>query len=91
MARLILTIPDDILDRVYNGVAKSHRYQGEIRNSDYDSMYPDRGTKFIANPESRDDFVKRMVGDFLMRSVQKAESDTAREAAEKSAKDEVAL
>lgn len=89
--RLIITISDDIKDRVYNGVAKAHRYSEEIRNSDFDSMYPDRGTKFIANPESRDDFVKRMVRNFLMRSVQKAESDTAREAAEKSALSEIAL
>ena len=76
---------------MYNGVAKAHRYEVETRNPDYDSMYPDRDAKFIANPESRDDFVKRMVRNFLMRSVQKAESDTAREVAEKSTRSDIAL
>ena len=93
MATLTITLPDNIKERVYKGVAAAHRYRTEIPNPAYDSMYDASPTnlKMLPNPESRDDFVTRMVKDFIMRSVQKAESDTARETAEKSAKDEVAL
>ena len=91
MTRLIITIPDDLKERVYDGVAKAHRYQEEIRNPDFDSMYPERDARTITNPESRDDFVKRMVRAFLTRSVAKAEADTAREVAEKAVMNEISL
>ena len=91
MTRLVITIPDDLKERIYNGVAKDHRYQAEITNPDFDSMYPERDARTITNPESRDDFVKRTVREFLMRSVQKAEAEAAREAAEAAAMSEIDL
>lgn len=91
MRHLTIDLHEDIFDRVFDGVAKANRYEAQIPNSDYDSMYPDRGEKLIDNPETRDDFVKKIVKGFLMQSVQKAESDAARDAATKTAIAEVIL
>ena len=79
--------------RIYNGVARAHRYRANIPNPEFDSMYPDDVTKqqFIPNTETRDAFVVRMVQDFLLRSVRKAEVDAAGREAAKTAEREITL
>ena len=83
MARLIITIPDEIQERVYAGVATAYSYLEAIPNPDYDSMYPPTVEKpqYLPNPESRDDFVKRQVRLFLCRTMEKAEVNAARDTA----------
>ena len=91
MARIYIDIPDDIKDRVYNGVAKTHHYQESVRNPNFDSMYPERDERTIVNPEGKENFLKRIVLEFLVQSVQKAESNEAKRVAEESTKQEVNL
>ena len=37
------------------GLASAANWTAEIKNSEYDSMYPDDATEFIANPETKED------------------------------------
>jgi hypothetical protein len=73
MATLTINIPDAIAARVVNGVCKRYHYSTTLED----------GTP---NPETKQQFFKRMVIVFLKRAVREAEVETtSQEAAEAAA------
>src|SRR5512143_1305688 len=68
MATITVTIPDDKLARVIDGVAAAGGYQENIRQ-------PDGST--IPNPETKGQFVKRMVVRWVKSMVLRSELEAA--------------
>lgn len=62
MAQIILNIPDALVNRVIAGMYGLHSYQATIQN-------PDNPDEMIPNPESKADFVKRIIKKKIKRDV----------------------
>ena len=62
MATISFTIPDALLPRVIAGMCGLHNYQATIQN-------PDNPGEMIPNPESKADFVKRIIRQKIKRDV----------------------
>jgi len=81
MASYTVTIPDNILGRVIDGIAYQHKYQDMIRDpNDPDLMIP--------NPESKVVFVKRMNKEWIQINVKAWEANLAGDAASEAAQDD---
>jgi hypothetical protein len=78
MATITINIPDNVLQRVVNGVAVAHGYQERIP----DPANPDAT---IPNPQTRAQFAKAMLVKFVKDSVKQAEAIEAAEAARQQA------
>ena len=63
MASFTITIPNDKLETIINNIALQLNYQNEIED-------PDTG-EMVQNPESKVDFAKRAVKDYI-RNLNKA-------------------
>ena len=71
-AEFILTIPNSQVTRVVNGMAFTHGYKAVLDNGN-------------PNPESKSQFAKRMLREFIKSSVVKAETVQARDSASQAA------
>jgi hypothetical protein len=72
MATLTINFPDAIAPRVINGICKRFNYKATFED----------GTP---NPESKQQFARRKVIEFMKRAVREAEIETATDAAEATA------
>lgn len=86
MATITLNIPDAILPRVLNGFASRYGYTPTLvdgNGADYQ------------NPETKAQFAKRMLVDYMRTVVREAEAtaaaDAARQAAEQAARSEITI
>jgi len=68
MAIITITIPDPIANRVLNGFAKRYNYSPTLENGD-------------PNPETKAQFAKRKVIEFIKQAVREAEIQEAANAA----------
>ena len=70
MADITITIPNPVLPRVVDAIATEYGYQANI---------PDVGNpgQFIPNPETKNQFAKKQVIEFLKRTVKTAEKSNA--------------
>lgn len=59
MAQLTITYPDGMAQRIVNGFSAAHNYQAQIR---------DVSNQLIDNPESKAQFVKRKIIEFIRES-----------------------
>lgn len=81
--KITLTIPDGHANRVIEAVAKS---------CNYNDMVPDlskRPPPQMPNPESKTDFMRRQIVEWLMSHVERVEAERDAEAARKAAKDKI--
>ena len=65
MTQIIIEIPDNITQRVLNGIASRYHYSPILENGN-------------PNPESKGQFAKRMIIEFLKKAVKDAEVEDAR-------------
>lgn len=72
MASITLTIPDAIAARVIAGFCGMHGYQDQVQN--------DKGG-MADNPETRQDFIKRVLLQSIKKDVLRWEGDQAQRAA----------
>lgn len=70
MAQLVIVIPNPILPRVANGFALTHGYTGE---------------NLEKLPETKEQFMQRIVSAFIKEAVKQSEIDTAKNVAGKAA------
>lgn len=80
MATLTITIPNPILNRVLDGYAYQHGYQDEI---------PDTPNTTKPNPETKNQFVRRILEKHIKQSVRVYERRRDEELAGKAADDKV--
>lgn len=82
MATISFTIPDAILARVNDGIAKFHNYQDQI---------PDPGdpASTIPNPETKAQFNKRMIKETVKNWVVQSETNDGAITARDTARTEV--
>ncbi len=80
MAKIILNIPDAKLERITDGVCK---------NLGYEETNKDPEGKDIPNPESKDQFVKRMIIQFLKDNVIVHERQKAKDEAGQGVEEEI--
>lgn len=82
MASITLTIPDGEATRILNGFAAHHKHRTDVANPLYD---PDDAEstepKTIPNPETKLEFTKRKIIEFVKASVRAEETRSAFEAA----------
>lgn len=83
MATFTFTIPDAALTRVVNAFALQHDYQSQVPNPAYDPL-DEQSEQFIANPETKAEFMKRKIREFVKNSVSAAETKAALDAARSS-------
>jgi hypothetical protein len=62
MAQIILNIPDALVNRVIAGMCGLHNYPTEIQN-------PDNPDEMIPNPESKADFIKKIIKKRIKKDV----------------------
>ena len=69
MAKLEINIPDDKVQEVINVLCKRFKYEPEIfnENFDFDNVESQSNLRMLPNPESKQQFVKRMVINFIRR------------------------
>lgn len=72
MAQITITIPDEILQRVLDGIAGQHGYQTMIEQPEGEP---------IPNPETKAQFAKRMMINWALQSIMAWESLQASEVA----------
>ena len=78
MASITLTIPDAIVQRVLTGFCSTHGYAAQIPSKDNAAI-------LIDNPETKAEFIKRCLLNYIKTSVREYEEAVAkREAAAKS-------
>lgn len=68
MTTITITIPDNITPRVINGFAKRYNYSPTLENGD-------------PNPETKAQFAKRKIIEYIKQSVKEAEMQDATNAA----------
>lgn len=87
MAQHCVDIPDEHLDRVINAVAIQYGYNSTISNPDFDSEQPESegNPVTIVNPVTIEQFVNKVVRDFLINNVKAYETKQASETARLSA------
>ena len=71
MASYTITIPDNIVSRVIDGIAYQHKYQDEIDD-------PSTPGEVIPNPESKVAFAKRMNKRWIRENVKAWETNLAK-------------
>ena len=84
MANFTITIPDAIVSRVVDGLAGQHGYQATTTDEDTGVVTP--------NPETKQDFARRMMRKWIKESVVAYETgltEAARKAAEAKAELEI--
>lgn len=79
---LCLDIPNSQKDRVINSVTTLKKYKSQVRD-------PDNRGQFIPNPESKQQFVKRMLVEYLKNHVAAFEGDRDAEISRKRAIEKV--
>lgn len=77
--QLCVTVPDPVDARVLDGVAGQYKYQATIK---------DAGGATIPNPETKAQFVKRVIRGFVKQSVVAYEAGVAAETARQNAVDQ---
>lgn len=83
MAAITITIPNPVLTRVIDGLALGHGWKPFI---------DDGNGNIIPNPESKTDYAKRIVKEYVKKSVIRYEAGLAEKAAKIAAEaDEAAL
>lgn len=80
MASITLTIPNSEAARVLDGFAAYHRYRVTIDNPDYDPNV-EGSLVTIPNPETKIQFAKKKIIEFIKESVSAAEERATLEAA----------
>ncbi len=88
MAQITFNIPDDKIQGVRNAFADAYRYQAIIANPDFDPelpVDPVTNPETIDNPETKHQFFKRQVRQYVREVVKsfqaKSAGDTARQSA----------
>lgn len=81
MATVTITIPDTEVDRTLDGFTAHHKYSLTVANPDYDPVVDDESLATIPNPESKVQFVKREIVEFVKASVKAEETRSTLEAA----------
>lgn len=81
MAKIIIDIPDAIAARVTNGFCKRYGYQELIGDA------TKKNDAKIPNPETKGQFIKRRVIEFIKRAVRDAEIEEASKRAADTAAD----
>lgn len=76
MASITLTIPDSEAARVLDGFAAYHRYEATVDNPDYDPK-AEGSSPTIPNPETKIQFAKKMIIEFIKGSVAAEEEKAA--------------
>ena len=74
MATISFTIPDELLPRIIAGMCGLHNYPTEIQN-------PDNPDEMIPNPESKSNFVKKIIKKRIKRDVLEWEGEEAQRTA----------
>lgn len=78
MAQIPLNIPDAEVARVVNGVCTHFNYSATISNPNFDPLLPEdpvMNPRTISNPETKKQFIKRMIRETVIAWV-KAEEKT---------------
>lgn len=76
MANISFTIPDAQLARIVNNISQHFNYEAEVTNPAFDPGQPEDPTTnpaTIPNPESKAQFVKRMVKETMIAWVKAEE------------------
>ncbi len=82
MASITLTIPAGDATRILDGFATHHKYQTDVANPLYDPADAESTEpETIPNPESKVEFAKRKIIEFVKASVKAEETRVALEAA----------
>lgn len=81
MAEITFTIPNAVLNRVVNNASITWGYQETIRS--------DEGS--IPNPQTKAQFVKAHMINYLMSAVKQAEADTAAATARATTESEITI
>lgn len=76
MASITINIPDQVLNRVINGFCERHGYMPLLENGE-------------PNPQTKAQFAKSKIIEYVKRSVIEAEANTARNEAETSVRADV--
>jgi hypothetical protein len=84
MAKITINIPDTKLQRILNGLAYQYGYQDEIEQPG-----PGRRDTKVPNPETKQQFVRRMLKRLIIQAVQQYESNEAAEQARQAKVSEV--
>ena len=74
MAQLTFNIPNDQVLRIVNSFCKKYSYPDSI----IDPNQPPDVTIFIPNPQSKIEFTKQKIREFIMSNVYSVELDDAR-------------
>ena len=74
MATISITIPDEALERVIDGIAGQYGYEATFPD-------PENSRKRIPNPETKAKFCKRMAAKWAKEAVKSWEQRTAADAA----------
>lgn len=82
MAQIILNIPDAVLPRVVDAVAS---------NNGYPSFVNDAQGKLIPNPQTKGQFTKQHIVNYLKQQVTQHESVTAVTGVENSVKTDISI
>lgn len=82
MAQIILNIPDELVQRVTNGMCGLHNYQAEIPK-------PDNPEEMIKNPVTKAEFIKKIIRQKIKRDVLEWEGAEAQRAAYRTGETEV--
>lgn len=77
MASITLTVPDAEAIRTLDGFAAHHKYREAIANPDYNPEVDDESLATIANPETKIQFMKNKLIDFVKESVKAEETRVA--------------
>ena len=84
MAQIVLNIPDALVDRVVAGMCGLHNYQETIPD-------PNNPEQMIPNPETKAEFVKRIIRKKIKRDVIEWEGAEAQRATYRTGETEITL
>jgi len=90
MAQIIFSIPDDKIQGVRNAFADAYSYQATIANPDFDPQLPEdpiTNPSTIDNPETKHQFFKRKVREYVREVTKAYQAKTAASSARQTAID----
>ncbi len=78
MASITFTIPDAEAARILDGFAAHHKYQDDVPNPDFDPDDPaETDPPTIPNPQTKVQFLKRKIIEFVQASLKAEETRSA--------------
>jgi hypothetical protein len=94
MPSIIIDIDNRDVARVRNAVSKNFNRKSKVPNPSFDNRRPEHpisNPRQIDNPESEDDFINRIIREFLIEHVKSAEIKEARRQASENINPEVKI